>query len=264
MKPPAPSAEQPEQHPEEGGQAYDADRQAELLEQAERQPFPAHLVIGSPEYLARQAEQEGPSGVVRGGPDPEWWEVEPQLNDRDKWDRENCWHHLANPHKPLTARHKEVCRLIAKALPFTEVAKAVGYSKEYISMLSGQPKLRREVARIQDIQLERSIDERMKEMNHKAFDVIEEIIESPDTKDTIRYSAATWLLEKTTGKAVQKTENKESGLNDFMTLLREGIEAGKARALSETREAGSGGTVIDVTPEKKEADSIESWVDSNF
>lgn len=243
-------------------QPYSPDTHEENLRRAEGQSFPAHLVIGTPEYEEAQKKKEGFTGIVPRGT-VENWEEESLLNDKDKWDRESAWHHLANPHKPLTARHREFARLIARGLPYVEISSILGYSQSYMSILSAHPKLRAEVDRIQEKQLQASIDDRMKEMNHKAFDVIEEMISDENTKDALRFDAAKWLLEKTTGKAAQKIETKDSSLGDFMSLLREGLESKKALPPAEKED----NTFIDVSPTSKEEkpnDDIAAWVDREF
>jgi hypothetical protein len=191
-------------------------------------------------------------------------------NEQDKLDRETCWHHLANPNKPLTPRHWEFCRLLAMGHPHWKIHELMGYSRCYISILSCHPKIRNEVSRLQGVVFERTIEDRFKQMNHRALDVVEEVIkgEDQDIKIQDRLRAATWLLEKTTGKAKQEIETKGGGLADFMTLLRQAADESKVRSESgdgvpQTLGSSNSASFIDVTPEKKEKDPLASWVDAN-
>lgn len=170
-------------------------------------------------------------------------------NEQDKLDRETAWHHLANPAKPITPRHWELCRLLAMGHPHWKIKELMGYSRCYISVLSSHPKIREEVNRLQGVVFERTVEERFKQLNHRALDVVEEVIEGKDVdiKMQDRLRAATWLLEKTTGKAKQEIETKGGSLADFMTILRETAEQQKALAeLPRAKPEEQG--FIDVTP----------------
>jgi hypothetical protein len=155
--------------------------------------------------------------------------------------------------------------------PHWKIQELMGYSRCYISILSCHPKIRNEVVRLQGVVFERTIEDRFKQMNHRAMDVVEEVIkgEDQDIKMQDRLRAATWLLEKTTGKAKQEIETKGGGLADFMTLLRQAADENKMRAegsgeARQTLGPAAEGSFIDVTPEKKEKDPLESWIDSNL
>jgi hypothetical protein len=214
-----------------------------------RNPFPSDSIPPSEEKENKQEEKQ-------------------ELSPQDKLDRETAWHHLDNPIKPITPRHWELCRLLSLGNPHWKISEMLGYSPYYISVLSCHPKIRAEVGRLQSVVFERTIEDRFKQMNHRAMDVVEEVIDGKDVdvKMQDRLRAATWLLEKTTGKAKQEIETKGGGLADFMTLLRQAADENKMRTeqpgLPEGEARGLG-NLIDVTPEKKEKDPIESWVDAN-
>lgn len=223
--------------------------------------FPVGLEVGTPAEPGMSTESKN-----LGYSTPPEEDLGPE-NEQDKLDRESCWHHLANPNKPLTPRHWEFCRLLAMGHPHWKIHELMGYSRCYISILSCHPKIRNEVVRLQGVVFERTIEDRFKQMNHRALDVVEEVIkgEDQDIKIQDRLRAATWLLEKTTGKAKQEIETKGGGLADFMTLLRQAADENKMRSEQPSLTEGEarGGSFIDVTPEKKEKDPLESWVDAN-
>lgn len=257
--------------------------EAELLATS-RQPFPEHLVIGTPEHKVwtetgyiggKPPEFELPradAGAPRGltpEEEAEWAKRKDseEENETDRLDREKCWHHLANPNKPLTPRHWEFCRLLAAGKPHYYIHDLLHYSRTYISFLSSHPKIRGEVKRLQDETFRVSISDRIKHANNKAFDVLEEIIlteNSSDIKPQLRADVAKWIIEKSTGKAKQEVETRDGNLTDFMTLLRqfkEEQDAGQAR-LPEAAGQETDNTFIDITPHKVESDSLKQWVDN--
>ena len=256
----------------------------EQLLAASRQPFPEHLVVGTPEHkvwtetgyiggVAPEVPQAASQDVPRGltpEEEAEWAKRKDseEENETDRLDREKCWHHLANPAKPLTPRHWEFCRLLASGKPHYYIHDLLHYSRTYISFLSSHPKIRGEVKRLQDETFRISISDRIRGANNKAFDVLEEIImteNSSEIKPQLRADVAKWILEKSTGKAKQEIEQTGGGLKDFMSLLREFKEeqdSGQAR-LPEAQPRGENSDFIDVTPQKPEQDSMAAWVENN-
>lgn len=238
-------------------EAYEPGVYEDALAQAGSFPEALEIALGEEARL--------PDGNL-GFPTPP--DAEPE-NEQDRLDRETAWHHLANPAKPITPRHWELCRLLAMGTPHYKIKEIMGYTQSYISVLSCHPKLREEVNRLQGVVFERTVEERFRQMNHKALDVVEEVIDGKDRDIKVqdRLRAATWLLEKTTGKAKQEIETKGGNLSDFMTLLREASEQQKVLfAVGGEAAKRDDPLVIDVTPspEEKEKDSLAAWVDNNF
>lgn len=253
--------------------------------------FPLEWTIGTPEYEAREKKEseervaQGRSTFTKVVPrgltqeEEQAWLAEEEKkeaealakgeNDQDALDRETAWHHLANPNKPLSHRHVELARLFAAGKAHWEIEKLLGYSRTYISILSSHPKMRKAVRALQDKTFEMSVQERIKGLNHAATDVLEERMLDEREKSQVRVDIAKWLVEKTTGKAKQEIETKDSNLSDFMSLLRESIEQKKHETATEGRtllpEAGS--DFIDVTPEEPKAtqgDALALWIDKEL
>lgn len=215
-------------------------------------------------------EQDGFTGVpgqsgfiAPASPEEEYDE----MTEEEKIEKEQCWHHLLNPNKPLSHRHVELCKLLAKGYPHYEISKKILYSRNYISQLSCHPKIRKEVRRLQDKAFETLVNDRLAGLGHRALDVMEEVLitEDKDVKLQSKTDAAKWVLEKITGKAKQEIETKDGNLTDFMTMLKE-IKEQQSRALPEgeaRRAENTQGEVIDVTPHKEPEDALASWVNQN-
>lgn len=244
--------------------SYSQDAYEETLNRAAGSAFPEHLIVSEEEAQEAKAGGVGSDAVPQDGNLGHEPEEEPPT-EQDRLDRETAWHHLANPMKPLTARHREVVRRLAKGDAPWEIRRDMGWSAAYLSILSSHPKIRAEVDRIQADILETTND-RLASLNSRAIDVVQETIMDPDSKERLR--AATWLLEKTTGKAKQEIETKGGSLTDFMTLLRqfEGERQKLQGRLSEGEARGSkGNEIIDITPSREgEKDALELWVDQNL
>lgn len=221
--------------------------------------------------------QEGftvPDGPVPRGPVESYampWrgdELE-GLSPEEKLERETAWHHLSNPKKPLSHRHRELVRLLAAgSMSHLQISEVIGYAPGYISILSCHPKIRAQVSELQDRAFSMGIKERLDSLNDMALNKIEAIISGaePDAKIKEQLDAARWLLEKTTGKAKQEIETRDSNLTDFMTLLKQlkeetgtsptqNLSQSAQNLLPEAQEA----EFRDVTPEEQK-DSLEQWV----
>lgn len=133
----------------------------------------------------------------------------------------------------LSARHREVARLIAKGWRNKDVCLRLGYTPGRISILMRNPKIREEILRFQDRIFDKELSGRMAEIGPDAMDVIEQAIRSETLlKPSERVETAKWAMEKLTGKAVQKHELESGTLGrlidklDSMKDMKEVLEAG--------------------------------------
>lgn len=173
-----------------------------------------------------------------------------------------------DPNAALHARHKAAARMRALGKSYTEIAKALGYSRVHMSILFSSPTMNAEVARYRNRLFERDLVDRMKELGPEAMDVVERFMRDDKTKLRERVDAAKWLLEKLTGKAKQEVNVESNTLTAFMGVLRQMQEQG------ETLET------IDVTPQQlsseganseskaltvlPSASKFKTWVDDNL
>jgi len=159
----------------------------------------------------------------------------------------------------LSARHREVARLIAKGWRNKDVCLRLGYTPGRISILMRNPKIREEILRFQDRIFDKELSGRMAEIGPDAMDVIEQAIRSETIlKPSERVETAKWAMEKLTGKAVQKHELESGTLGrlidklDSMKDMKEVLEAG-VKDKDEVTDA-----------EFIELDPIEAWAKDNL
>jgi hypothetical protein len=160
----------------------------------------------------------------------------------------------------LSARHREVARMLAKGLRNKDVCLRLGYTPGRVSVLMKNPKIREEVLRFQDRIFDKELGGRMAEIGPDAMDVIEQAIRSATfVKPETRLETAKWAMEKLTGKAVQKHEldaggtlgrliDKLDGMKDMKEVLEVGV-----KDKGEVTEA-----------EFTELDPIEEWAKNNL
>lgn len=160
----------------------------------------------------------------------------------------------------LSARHREVARMIAKGLRNKDVCLRLGYTPGRVSVLMRNPKIREEVLRFQDRIFDKELGGRMAEIGPDAMDVIERAIrDCTFAKPEVRLETAKWAMEKLTGKAVQKHELDAGGMLgrlidklDDMKDMKEVLSAG-VKDKDEVLEA-----------EFTELDPIEAWAKDNL
>ena len=159
----------------------------------------------------------------------------------------------------LSARHREVARMIAKGMRNKDVCLRLGYTPGRISILMRNPKIREEVLRFQDRIFDKELSGRMDEIGPDAMDIIERAIRSETLlKPSERVETAKWAMEKLTGKAVQKHELESGTLGrlidklDSMKDLKEVLEVG-VKDKDEAQDV-----------EFTELDPIDQWAKDNL
>lgn len=136
--------------------------------------------------------------------------------------------------KPLSARQREVARLLWLGKSLTEIARSVGYTVPWVWLLSNNPRVKVEVERLHELAFDRTIAERLKTMGPLAMDVIEQALRGgTDMKAEQVTNLARWAVEMSHGRAGQKVDFHSSTLDKYMEVL---------------SEMQSKGEVLDVTP----------------
>lgn len=160
----------------------------------------------------------------------------------------------------LSARHREVARMLAKGLRNKDVCLRLGYTPGRVSVLLKIPKIREEILRFQDRIFDKELGGRLEEIGPDAMDVIERAIRSETMlKPGERVETAKWAMEKLTGKAVQKHELESGTLGrlldklDSMQDMKQVLDAGGLKDAEETIDA-----------EFTEQDPIKSWAKDNL
>lgn len=189
---------------------------------------------------------------------PESWQ---KPDDVDTW---GDW--TVKPGRPLSARHKELCRLLFLGKTNTYIAEKMELSESRVSILKSNSLIQAEIARLQDLAFERTISERLKEMGPVAANILEDILISDDAniKPALKKDTAVWILEKLSGKPKQDIDVQSSTLGGFMDMLKQ-MQAGDLAA---------GPALIDVTPAPggespqarpaREMTEAERWIAENL
>ena len=124
--------------------------------------------------------------------------------------------------QPFSPRHREMCRLLASGKwTQRQVARHLNFNESWISVLKKNPRIQKEMHRVQERMFVEDFTQRMKDLTNDALDVVEETIR--DTTGAIKpaekQAAAKWLIEKTTGKAVQVHDVGESTLASVLDAI---------------------------------------------
>lgn len=167
---------------------------------------------------------------------------------------------IENPDgESLSARHREVARLLAKGFRNRDVCLRLGYSASRISVLLQNPKIREEILRFQDRIFDKELSGRLAEVGPDAMDVIERAIRSETfVKPTERLETAKWAMEKLTGKAVQKHELESGTLGRLIDKL------DSMKDMKEVLEVGVKDKQEVIDAEVIELDPIEKWTKENL
>ena len=209
-----------------------------------------------PTFIARARE-----------PEPEVSEEslpEAPAHPLDRYLQPNSLH----PTKPLDPRLKRVCQLFAKGLRNKDIAEQLNYTEGRISIIKHQPRVQREIAKLQDRLFERDTDDRIKSMLPDALDALEEILTDPNLEASKKENAAKWLLEKATGKPAQQVHTTgDFNISGFLDLIHKTREEGHiidvTNKQTETEEL-TGEVTEAAEPEAPEKDELADWVAKNL
>jgi hypothetical protein len=158
--------------------------------------------------------------------------------------------------KPLSPRHRELCRLLALGHTNNEICKILGYVTSRLSILKNSARIRQEVLKLQDKLFDKSIDERIKDLGRDAVDVMEEILIDPQIDILKKESAARWIIEKNVGKPTQQLDvNANVSIGVFMDKLEAMQEVGPGIKALEAGEE----EVVEVV-----ATPHDDWLDKNL
>lgn len=202
-------------------------------------------------------KQDNPRPLFLSAQDPDTWQKPDDISWGD---------YSLKPGKALSARHKELARLLFLGKTQVEITAALGYTQPWISRLSQNYMIKEEVERLREKAFQATVSERLKDLGPEAMDAIEEGIRSPDMKLKDRTELAKWVVEKLDGKAAQKVDiNADVNIGVFMDKLEQLRDAGQvldvtpkpALPPSETSDANE-------APEETEVDPLAEWLKKNL
>lgn len=211
----------------------------------------------------------GADGLPRE-PKPEGWLPRYQTDGQQHNPRPSDigWGDWAlDPDKPLTHRHDVICYMMACGATNRQMAVDLGISREWVSRLVNNSKLKERAREIKDQHFGANIGARFQGMVPKALDFAESIITGEEqVKPMERWEATKWLFEKLTGKPKQEVDLGGSvTILDFMRQIDGLREARKGLAevgvLAESHPEDGGGVYS--PPEAPAVDPIDQWVSEN-
>lgn len=153
------------------------------------------------------------------------------------------------PDSGLHHRHRQLCKYLATGR-YTQkkIAEILNITPATVYNLKRKPRIRKEVLKIQDRMFADEFNLRLKDLTHDAIDMVEETLrdDTGAVKLSEKQAMARWLIEKSTGRAIQAHAIEESTLGavlDALDKIKSNEQAdpntilGKARDVSEGEEA---------------------------
>lgn len=150
--------------------------------------------------------------------------------------------------RALTFYQKELARLLSLGKKPKDIATELKCSLQFVYACMKIPEIIAEAERYRDRIFEGDVADRLKELNADAFKVCEELVRDPTAKINLKWDAAKWLLEKTTGKAIQAVDIQSSTLEAFHKLLTDMSQRGEVLDVT----PGASDMEVSATPEESE------------
>lgn len=150
-------------------------------------------------------------------------------------------------------RHKEVARRYALGHPRKQIAKALSYTPEAVTLILKRPEVKREVLRYRQILIDRNITDALKDLGPEALGNVEELLRDKGTKPKDRFEASKWVIEKLSGKPKQEVEVNDTSFTHVMDILTQLRESGESLPkYQDLLKGGDPAELIDVTPEPQD------------
>ncbi len=173
-----------------------------------------------------------------------------------------------NPNKPLTARAKEACRLIALGWTPADIGAKLKYATEYVTNARNTPRWKAEIARNQDKMFEQDVMTRLKDLGPDSVNVIEELMRDPSVSALKKADKAQWVIEKLTGKAKQEHSVESNTLAAFTEIARQMLQSGEKLddidVTPQTREVSPGSFAAVKIPQVSTESKFTKWVDEEI
>lgn len=132
----------------------------------------------------------------------------------------NSWEQVQ---KVKVGRHTLVAHMAAAGLQPKEIAEAAGLTPSTVKRYLASPKIQMEVKRIQHKYLGTDPMRRFRQMMGRAADVMEETMEDPAVKPSVRLMAADKILDRAVGKPKQYIQMEGS----LIRRVYEHLDSGK-------------------------------------
>jgi transcriptional regulator len=163
----------------------------------------------------------------------------------------------------LNPRQRRLAMLLAQGeMTRIEMAKALGYSEQNITLLKKSPAMIAEVRRNENRIYEDTVKARLKAMATPAMDHLNFVLMDRTNKVKVseKNDVAKWLIEKIDGKAAQVHDVGENLLGVMMDRL--DALRGSGKTLNAPIDV-TGTAQIEAPKEKTEEDLLAEWVTAN-
>lgn len=121
----------------------------------------------------------------------------------------------------LAPRHRVIINMAALGHSNHAIGEKIGMSSDRVGLLLASNTFKRKVALKQAGYLDGSAKAALKLLLGKAFRAVEEILDNPDEKSSVRLEASKFVIDHVVGKASQSVDIKSSTLSEFMRRLDE-------------------------------------------
>ncbi len=164
--------------------------------------------------------------------------------------------------KLLSSRENAVIYLAAQGKQQQDIAEAIGCSHSTIANILSKERVQFEIKRVQ-LKLfgkdNKAFAAQFKEMVPQAIQTIQDVMDNPNSKPQLRFTAAQEILDRSIGKPKQTIEMEHSLVKDLYDRL----DATKPQDL---------GIVVDVTPDPQiqgtdapelpaaPVDKVDAWI----
>jgi DNA-binding CsgD family transcriptional regulator len=163
----------------------------------------------------------------------------------------------------LNPRQRRLAMLLAQGeMTRIQMAKALGYSEQNITLLKKSPAMIAEIRRNEERIYEDTVKARLKSMATPAMDHLNFVLMDRTNKVKVseKNDVAKWLIEKIDGKAAQVHDVGENLLGVMMDRL--DALRGSGKTLNAPIDV-TGTAQIEAPKEKTEEDLLAEWVTAN-
>ncbi len=131
----------------------------------------------------------------------------------------SVWTTPLNDH--VTVRQRRAIDLRALGWTYSQISNELGLGEAAVRGMLLAPWAKAKVAHKQNSLFENDAKQYMKTLMNKAYGVIDEILDNPEEKSSVRLEASKFVVDHVIGKAQQTVEHKGSLLVEFMNKLDE-------------------------------------------
>lgn len=170
--------------------------------------------------------------------------------------------------KKLSDRHKLIAIYRAKGVNARTIANELGFTESRLSLILNTQRMQEQVEAYRQQYYGQSIQKRFHELTDKAVDVLEETINNPQERTSVKLKAVNEVLNRSLGKPKEQIEIKTSTVRDLfeeLDKLRRGELTLDFSAARPKSIESSDPNIIDTTATRVDQyDSTDEWIEQNI